>query len=70
VIFSADEGIAKPDPCIFHLTAARLGVSPEACVFIDVYAPNVASATDVGMVGIRFESAEQIGAALRQVLQW
>ena len=47
----------------------RLGVPPEACEFVDGSAPNVVGAADVGMVGIRFESAAQIEAALRQTLQ-
>lgn len=39
VVISADVGVAKPDPEIFRLTAERLGVSCEECIFIDDYLP-------------------------------
>lgn len=69
MVFSAEEGIAKPDPRIFRLTAERMGVPPEACIFVDDYAPNVAGAVQAGMTGIRFERAEQIMAVLREQLE-
>ena len=34
VILAGDEGIQKPDPRIFRMAAARLGVSPTACLFV------------------------------------
>lgn len=34
VIASGDVGCAKPDPRIFHVAAARLGLTPERCLFI------------------------------------
>ena len=35
VISSAEEGLAKPDPEIYRRAAARLGLPPAACVFVD-----------------------------------
>jgi putative hydrolase of the HAD superfamily len=49
VISSAEEGLAKPDPAIYRLAAERLGVPPEACVFVDDYDVNVRAAEAVGM---------------------
>jgi putative hydrolase of the HAD superfamily len=54
VISSAEEGLAKPDPTIYRLAAERLGVPPDACVFVDDYDVNVRAAETVGMRGILY----------------
>jgi len=54
VVCSAEAGMAKPEPAIYHLAAERLGLPPEACVFIDDHEPNVTAARQVGMRGILF----------------
>jgi len=33
-VFSCEVGLAKPDPAIYHLAAARLGVEPAECLFV------------------------------------
>lgn len=53
-VCSAEVGMAKPEPAIYRLAAERLGLSPEACVFIDDHEPNVAAAVGVGMRAILF----------------
>lgn len=68
MVISAEEGVAKPDPEIYRVTAERLGVPPEACVFVDDLAANVAGARTAGMAAIRFESTPQIEVALRAML--
>lgn len=52
VVLSGREGVRKPEPEIFRLTARRLGVRPEACVFVDDIAVNVEGARTVGMAGV------------------
>jgi putative hydrolase of the HAD superfamily len=54
IVSSAEEGLAKPEAAIYELAAARLGLSPSACVFIDDYDANVEAAEAVGMRGIVF----------------
>ena len=49
LILSAEEGMAKPEPRIYHLAAKRLGVSPEDCLFIDDAVQNVRAAEEVGI---------------------
>ena len=44
IVVSGDEKIAKPDPRIFDLAAARFGYAPQAMLFIDDNAANIASA--------------------------
>ncbi len=34
LILAGEEGIQKPDPAIFRIAAARLGVPPTACVYV------------------------------------
>ncbi|GAB2781264.1 HAD family phosphatase [Nocardioides salsibiostraticola] len=65
VVVSGTEGIAKPDPRIFELTAARAGHSPEYLIFIDDRADNVVASCAVGMDGIRFTDAAQLRRDLR-----
>ena len=54
VIESQAVGMRKPDPRIYLLTCERLGVAPEASVFIDDNAENVQSARALGMETVRF----------------
>jgi putative hydrolase of the HAD superfamily len=49
---SGVEGLRKPDPEIYRLAAGRLGVPPEACVFVDDIPANVEGAKAVGMWGV------------------
>jgi 2-haloacid dehalogenase len=48
VVVSGDEKIAKPDARIFELAAARFGQAPEAMLFIDDNAANIAAAAMLG----------------------
>lgn len=48
VVVSGDEKIAKPDPRIFALAAARFGHAPQAMLFIDDNAANIAAARALG----------------------
>lgn len=68
MIISAEEGVGKPDPRIYHLAAEQLGVQPEEAVFVDDLAENVEGARAVGMKGVQFKSTTQVIAAVRQYL--
>ena len=52
IVDSSEVGVRKPDPAIYLLTSERLGVAPEACVFLDDHPGNVAGAQAVGMAGV------------------
>ncbi|MCP2258691.1 haloacid dehalogenase superfamily, subfamily IA, variant 3 with third motif having DD or ED/haloacid dehalogenase superfamily, subfamily IA, variant 1 with third motif having Dx(3-4)D or Dx(3-4)E [Streptoalloteichus tenebrarius] len=58
VVLSGAVGMAKPDRGIYLLTARRLGLPPEACVFVDDLAENVRGAARAGMVGVRHVTVE------------
>jgi len=59
VVDSAFVGLRKPDPAIFELTLARLGVGAEQTVFVDDLELNCEAARRMGMAAVRFESAQQ-----------
>jgi epoxide hydrolase-like predicted phosphatase len=65
-VISALVSLAKPDPAIYRLALERLGVAPEAAVFVDDYQPNVAAAAALGIHGIHFAGYEALAAALQQ----
>ncbi len=59
VVDSAFVGMRKPDPAIYELTCERLGVPPEACLFIDDFEHNCAAATELGIAAVHFRTTEQ-----------
>jgi epoxide hydrolase-like predicted phosphatase len=52
VVDSCEVGMRKPNPAIYRLACERLGVTPEASLFIDDHEGNVAGARAVGMGAI------------------
>ena len=59
VVESSAEGIRKPDPRIYELTCARLGVPAQACVFLDDLGINLKPARALGMHTIKVLSEDQ-----------
>ena len=53
VVDSSKVGMRKPDPAIYELTCARLGVAPDRCLFIDDLLCNVDAADALGMQTIQ-----------------
>jgi 2-haloacid dehalogenase len=65
IVVSGVEKIAKPDPTIFALAAARFGHAPERMLFIDDNADNIVAAQDSGWQTHRFTDAARLGVELR-----
>ncbi|MBE7220385.1 MAG: HAD family phosphatase, partial [Caulobacteraceae bacterium] len=65
VVVSGDEGLIKPDAAIFHLACQRTGLPPEALVFVDDNAANIAAAQALGFPVVHFTDP----AALRPALE-
>ena len=59
VIYSCEEGIAKPEPAIYHLAYQRLGVTPEEAVFLDDVEDFVEGARRLGMRAVLFQHPAQ-----------
>ena len=68
LVISGDVGIRKPDPAIFALGAERLGVAPEACVFVDDLDRNIEAAEEAGMAGILHRSARETIPQMEELL--
>ena len=52
VVDSSVVGLRKPDPAIYLLTCARLGLRPEECIFVDDLDCNVDAARSLGMEAV------------------
>ncbi|HSX45779.1 MAG TPA: HAD family phosphatase [Candidatus Saccharimonadia bacterium] len=68
VIVSADINMAKPDPRIYGLTAERLGVQPDECVFVDDNEGHLEPARELGMKTVLFRDSEQAKTELEKLL--
>jgi len=68
VVDSGFVGMRKPDRAIYELTLDRLGLPPEACVFIDDIEHNVVAAREIGLHAVHFQDTEQAIGEVRAVL--
>jgi putative hydrolase of the HAD superfamily len=57
--YSCEIGVAKPDHRAYEIAAARLGVEPGDCVFLDDSEANVLAAREVGMRAEVFRTPAQ-----------
>jgi len=60
IVYSHEAGMSKPDPRIYALACARLGVRPDETVFIDDTDYGVAGAREVGMHAVRYLDNAQV----------
>ncbi len=67
IVVSGREELMKPDPAIFELALARVGVSAEEAVFVDDLRMNVAAARQVGLQAIRFRGLSPLRKLLREL---
>ena len=67
VVESSIEGIRKPNPEIYRLTCARLGVAPDACAFLDDLGINLKPARQLGMQTIKVVEEDQAIRELEQI---
>ncbi|WP_394841294.1 HAD family phosphatase [Pendulispora brunnea] len=58
--YSCQIGVAKPDHDAYRIAAARLGVEPRDCIFIDDNENNVRAARETGMQAEVFTSPAQV----------
>lgn len=64
VIESSKAGVRKPDPRIYQMMCARLGLEPAQCVYLDDLGINCKPAAQLGMQAIKVTSGEQALADL------
>jgi putative hydrolase of the HAD superfamily len=58
VIISDRVGLRKPDPAIYRLAAAGIGVARARCVFVDDKASNLPAAAELGLAVVHFVDEE------------
>jgi putative hydrolase of the HAD superfamily len=68
VIDSAFVGYRKPEGRIYRLTLERIGMPPEACLFLDDLQVNCEGAEKAGMKAVHFRDNEQAIAEIRAAL--
>lgn len=72
-VISGEVGLRKPDPQIFKLTADRLGVAPDRCVFVDDHPGHLQAALEEGMRTVLHrtpaETIAEVGSLLGEQLQ-
>lgn len=68
IVISSDIGYIKPDREAYEITAKRLGVAPEECVFTDDRMDFCIAASETGMKSIEFRSFDQFKTELEQHL--
>jgi putative hydrolase of the HAD superfamily len=68
IVISSEIGYAKPDREAYEITAERLGVKPEECIFTDDRIDFCVAAEAVGMKAIEFRNFEQFKLNLETLL--
>jgi len=69
IVDSAFVGCRKPEARIYELTLERIGMAPEACLFLDDLSTNCEGAEAVGMQAVHFHDNEQAIEAIRAALR-
>jgi putative hydrolase of the HAD superfamily len=68
VVISDQVGLRKPEPPIYELTAAKLGLRPEHCVFVDDTPANLVTARQLGMATVHFAGAPSDFAEIERLI--
>ena len=68
VVISDQVGLRKPDPSIYELTAAKIGIPPQDCVFADDTKANLPAASKLDMKSVHFTDAQSGVAEIRHLL--
>ncbi|MEV0446020.1 HAD-IA family hydrolase [Streptomyces spectabilis] len=68
VVLSTEHGVRKPDPAIFRLVLAKLGVPAERCLLVDDSEENLAAAHRVGITPLLALDEQVAAKRLRHLL--
>ena len=67
VVISGEVGLRKPDAEIYLMTAAKIGLEPQDCVFVDDFQTNIAGAEALGMKGVHHTDPPTTVADLSEI---
>jgi putative hydrolase of the HAD superfamily len=68
LVYSHEVGLAKPDPAVYALAAARLGVEGSEIAFLDDVGANVAAARAAGWHAVLHEETVRSIAELERII--
>ena len=68
VVISDQVGLRKPSPRIYELTAARLGLGPAECLFVDDTEYNLRAARELGLGTLHFTGAHGQVAEIERLI--
>jgi epoxide hydrolase-like predicted phosphatase len=68
IVISGEEGTRKPDSRMYELGAQRIGLPPEACVYVDDLPFNLEPAEALGMATVHHVDAGTTVAELERLL--
>jgi putative hydrolase of the HAD superfamily len=68
MIISAEVGVMKPDPKIYHIALEQFQVRANEAVFVDDFQENIEACEKLGMKGIHFKSPEDALQELKELL--
>ncbi len=68
IVISGEEGMRKPAPEMYALGAERVGLAPDACVYVDDLPFNLAPAAELGMATVHHVSSERTIGELERLL--
>jgi epoxide hydrolase-like predicted phosphatase len=69
IVLSSEVGLVKPDKRIYDLTAERLNIDTNMCVFIDDLSKNVTGAKNAGMQAILYTDYASFKKEIDELLQ-
>jgi epoxide hydrolase-like predicted phosphatase len=68
IVISGHEGMRKPAPRMYELGAQRIGLPPQACVFVDDLPFNLEPARELGMAVVHHTAAATTVPELERLL--
>jgi glucose-1-phosphatase len=68
MVISAEVGVAKPDPKIFHIALEQAQVRAKEAIFVDDFLENIEACEKIGIKGIHFKDAVQAIRELKKLL--
>lgn len=69
IVISGEVGMRKPDADIFTLTADKLALAPERCIFVDDHPGHLKTAAEVGMTTVLHRTPAETIPELEGLLQ-
>jgi epoxide hydrolase-like predicted phosphatase len=67
-VISHEVGMRKPDPAIYELATEKIGLPPDACVFVDDLGGNLKPAKQLGMATVKHTDAAETIPQLEELL--